>query len=330
MPENTTDLATVAKVFVKVATDLHRSGDNGIDELAMLPLIEAWATTLEWAKTAGLTPEQEEGIVSAAQEAQEAYSTYELVHGKNKADALAAVRGYLDVFSAVFGELRRAGRPGAEFEPYEARISKAADQSAQVVGVVTYVSDRTLQLDQAISETQEAAREAKEALMHAERAATRSATSALERSFETTAKSSEKAAWWFRGLTLGTLVLTASLGLWFMIDHTPPVGGNVDWYGVIYRLAILSALAALSAYLARQATHYRRLATWARGIEIQLKAFLGFVNEIKDEDARQTMYALFGKRVLEAPPEGKSGADDSITNIIQPIIENAAKLRANN
>jgi hypothetical protein len=70
------------------------------------------------------------------------------------------------------------------------------------------------------------------------------------------------------------------------------------------------------------------LATWAQGIEIQLKALLQFVNEIDDPEARQTMYSLFSRRVLEAPPDGKSSSDDSVTNLFQPIIEQASKFRS--
>lgn len=189
---------------------------------------------------------------------------------------------------------------------------------------MTYVTQRTSQLDQAVKEASDAAIAANKSLALAEKAATKTATGALETSFKSTADRSRVTAWWFRAGTILTLGVTVVFGLIYAAGSTTESVDN--WHEVIYRIAILSALAGIAAYLGRQASNYHRIATWAQAIEIQLKAFRGFINEIEDEESRQAMFVLFAKRVLEAPPDGKA-SNDEVTNLIQPIIDQAVKLR---
>jgi len=321
-----TDPQNLAREFFMELNQLHEQGQGPIDEEAVRPLIKQWITMLEWSRFANLPDSDVDAIVQSARDALEAYGNYKRSTGANKGSALTAVGAYLDVFLAILdGSRDYISRK--DIDKHRPDIEAATRQAATLRTVLEYVTERTAGVDRALEEAKQAAEDAQNASAQASKAATEAATNRLERSFQETATSNARAAFWFRLLTIVTLGLIVILGGWFAIAHAPTGQAAVDWYGIVYRLAVLSGLGALAAYFGRQASNYRRVAIWAHGIEIQLKAFLGFVREIEDEDAKQTMYTLFGKRVLEAPPDSKTSSDDSVTNVIQPIIEQASKLR---
>ncbi|WP_341942095.1 hypothetical protein [Microbacterium sp. LWH10-1.2] len=324
-------MADEREVLSEVFTDFSRKRDAlkenpnvGIDEIALLPLVEVWVRLLEWAETAKLPDDAVRHVATAAREAYTQQNVYRQVAGNAKRQALSGVDGNLDVFFPIFNALAAPAHSTPKTDALKGFIKEAREESRRSSSVMAYVTQRTSGLEEAVRDASEAAGRAEAALELAEKAATKSATSTLERSFETTANKNARSAFWFRTGTITTLVGTVALGVYYAVDS--PTHPADDWRGLVYRVAILSALAGVAAYLGRQASHYHRIATWALGIEIQLKAFRGFVNEIDDPEARQTMFTLFGKRVLEAPPDGKSG-NDEVTNVIQPIIEHATRYR---
>ncbi|MCG7417335.1 hypothetical protein MHY30_07455 [Microbacterium sp. ACRRU] len=320
--------------FFRELTNL-RDRDGGIDDIAITPLVDAWYACLEWAGHAGLTKEQARNVAESGQEASEHYGRYTHANGREKRFELLAMRGALDVFLALFTDRESAGFEDTDLDTLRKKIERASVESEHALGVMVYVSDQIAKVEEAAKGAQTALAAAKKAAEGAEtavglakKAATEAATTALEEEFQTTASKNFRAAFWFRSATIFVLGIVIVLAIVFALSHAPVQGQAVDWYGITYRLAVLSGLGALAAYLGRQAGNYARLGTWAHGIQIQLKAFLGFVNEIEDGEARQTMFTLFGKRVLESPPDGKSSGDDVPTNLIQPIFEQAARLRS--
>ncbi|MCE4026962.1 hypothetical protein LXM50_13365 [Microbacterium sp. Au-Mic1] len=128
----------------------------------------------------------------------------------------------------------------------------------------------------------------------------------LSEYFASYAKSERMAAEWFRGATIIGIIATAVAVS--LLPH-PNAG---DWAGIVYRLAILGALGALFAYLAKQAGQHRRVANWAKSIEVQLKSFRAFV-EGAPEDEHGAIYRAFANRVLGNPPEkAKDSSDDTL------------------
>lgn len=303
---------------------LKANPNAGIDDIALLPLVEVWVRLLDWAEKTALPDDAVRHVGAAARDAYTQQNVYRQVAGKAKRQALSGVDANLDVFLPIFNAIAAPGHTTPKTEALKGLIKEARGESRRASSVMAYVTERTAGLEEAVRSASEAAGRAETALALAEQAATKSATSTLERSFETTARKNARSAYWFRTGTIATLVGTVALGVYYAVDS--PTHPEDDWRGLVYRVAILSALAGIAAYLGRQASNYHRLATWAQAIEIQLKAFLGFINEIQDEDARQTMFALFAKRVLEAPPDGKV-SNDEVTNVIQPIIQQAARYR---
>lgn len=324
MEMNQAELESLTRWFLGDLSKLRDVENPGIDDVAIIPLVEVWHNLLDWASHAKLSAKEVGRVVSQAQEAEKQVKTYKASTGDAKALAAAALRDHLDVFPTLFDELIANGSPRADFDRRRAHIRTASDEMERSLSIVTYVTKRTESLDSAVAAAKAAAEAAEDAAKLAEKAATTTATSRLEQSFASTAKTSSVTAWVFRGATVATLVAVVLLGLDYALKSSDDSVDN--WHAVVYRVAILSGLAAIAAYLGRQASNYHRISTWARAIEIQLKAFLGFVNEIKDEEARQTMYALFAKRVLEAPPDGKA-SNDEVTNLIQPLVDQASKFR---
>lgn len=312
--------------FRELSTARKDSGE--VDDIAVTPVLDAWASCLDWAERATLSEEHLAEIAASASAASDQLQTYRQTKGSAQRSALRSFAGGLHTFQRVFDELGTTEAAHPDIPLNRRKIERAADAADLAWSFMAHMGERFEKLDGAVAAAEKAASQAKEAVTLAEKAATESATGALEKNFATTASNNNSVAWAFRIGTLVILGVIVILAGSFAINYTPSADGSVDWHAFAYRVAILSAFGASAAYLGRQAGNYTRLSTWAHGIQIQLKAFPGFVNEIEDEDARQTMFALFGKRVLESPPDGKSSADDAPTNLIQPIFEQAAKLRA--
>jgi hypothetical protein len=128
----------------------------------------------------------------------------------------------------------------------------------------------------------------------------------LSEYFASYARSERIAAEWFRGATIIGIIATAVAV--YLVPH--PDGD--DWAGIVYRLAVLGALGALFAYLAKQAGQHRRVANWAKSIDVQLKSFRAFV-EGAPEDEHGAIYRAFANRVLGNPPEkAKDSSDDTL------------------
>lgn len=301
---------------------------EGFETKAIMPLVDAWTRGLHWAPQSGLAVDNLRGILQSGSEALEALNLFHAATGSLKASAVAALSSHLDIFPALIDDPQSALKITDHALAVRLRehITAAQQQAHERSGVVIYVSERLEGAQQLLKQVENAAEEAQESSRLAKEAATQAATSALSKSFETTAEEEAKSANVWRAWSIATLVVVVMIGAGFIVWHPAPGGSSAtDWSLIVYRVAILSALGALAAYLARQASQHRRIATWARGIQIQLQAFLGFVDSVKDERARQTMYELFGRRVLVPPPDGRTTPDDGVTNIIQPIVEQVAR-----
>lgn len=334
MQNNQTIISELERKFFKELSEARKNTES-LDDIAAVPLLAAWHSCLDWASKARLGEATLAPLTVVATSVFNAYETYRQTEGISKRKALRDISGPLYQFENLFSEVDDGtGSADRDISILRRTIDRATDASDMAWGVMSYVGARFEKLDSAVAVAEAAAETAERAVEKAEaavelakKAATEASTTKLEASFAKTSKENNTTAWRFRWATMGVLIVTIILGAVFALTHASTEGGQVDWYGIVYRIAILSGLGALAAYLGRQAGNYTRLATWAHGIEIQLKAFLGFVNEIEDGEARQTMFTLFGKRVLESPPDGKSSADDAPTNVIQPIFEHAGKLR---
>lgn len=324
MPEEQARLRELARWFTNTAQKLRGRDDMGIDELTVAPLIIVWAAILDWAEKANLPDEEALAVANNAARARQHYEIWANNKGDAQRDAVRMINGTLEVFPTVLNEVAKRNGPDDRLAALRKSIWTAREESNRSLAIMTYVTGRSLKSDETLEGAGSCTRGPR-GRESREEGRDRGATNALERSFQTTAKSSARAAFWFRVGTLATLFAAAVLGVFYAVDA--PNHSHDDWRAVVYRIAILSALGAIAAYLGRQAGNYHRIATWARAIEIQLKAFLGFVNEIEDPEARQTMYALFGKRVLDAPPDGR-GSGDEVTNLIQPVVEQAARIRS--
>ena len=171
----------------------------------------------------------------------------------------------------------------------------------------------------------EAVEQANNARDEAKRAAGEAGVSALEASFKDYAKKELLASFVFRLATLIVLLGVGAFAVVFLI--LPHASGGLT-SEVVYRIAILTAFGALSAYLARQATHHRRNGDWAQAIEVQLKSFRAFVDPIPEGPSKEAMYDIFGRRVLGSPPDTRSASNDDLNLLMAPLMEKMLRRQA--
>lgn len=165
------------------------------------------------------------------------------------------------------------------------------------------------------------AREAVQAATRAETAAGSVGTQELQTAFDKYAKSNARIAGAYRGAVI--LLLMAIVGV-AASTFTHPISADGGVAEIISRVSLVGALAALTAYLGRQAGHHRRRHEWARAINVQLRTFLAFISEMKGE-SRDRVYEAFGKRVLGEPPESRASSDATSVPL-QAVVDMIARM----
>lgn len=199
-------------------------------------------------------------------------------------------------------------------------LERGLEDVQLLVTVQGLISSAATRAEEVSSSAAESARKAEVALESARAAASEAATTALESSFDTVATEEASSARNWRRWTLVVLVLATLGGVGFLAEN---LSREINWQGVVFRVAIVSALGAIAAYTARQSSHHRRIATWARAIQVQLKSFRGFVERIDDQKVQDAMFEMFTRRVLAPPPESSKSGE--ATNLLQPLLEQVIK-----
>ncbi len=180
----------------------------------------------------------------------------------------------------------------------------------------------------------EALRDTISARDEAQKAAGERGVTSLTGAFEEYRKRHLRAAFGFRLATIVVLALALAVAVVFVFGWDTIIiptrfsdtRDPNDWHQVVYRLAIIAALAGLSAYLGRQSGQHRRLGEWARSIETQLQSFLAFVEPVLDPQTKNAIYLTFAARVLGAPPDGVEKAD--LSPSIQPLMDLVLRTRS--
>ncbi|MCK2031261.1 hypothetical protein [Microbacterium galbinum] len=91
-----------------------------------------------------------------------------------------------------------------------------------------------------------------------------------------------------------------------------------EWVALAFKATGAIGIGGISAYLARQSGQHRRMANWARSMEVQLQSFPAFIEPL-GYDQQAEMYGLLARRVLTAPPEKTGSASDDSVGAAQLI-----------
>jgi hypothetical protein len=123
--------------------------------------------------------------------------------------------------------------------------------------------------------------------------------------FEAYANSQRTTADNFRWATLALIVVAGISS--FALPH-PTVA---EWPALVVRLTSLAAIVGLAAYCGRQATSHRRVADWAKALEVQLQSMPAFMDAIQSDTQRDAVYSAFAGRILGSPPDVKASASEA-------------------
>lgn len=169
-----------------------------------------------------------------------------------------------------------------------------------------------------------AAENAHEAVLAATRAETAAGsvgTHELEKAFDEYANDNARYAKWYRAAVIVLLLAIVGVAASALTRPLLEEGSLIE---AASRLPLVAALAALTAYLGRQAGHHRRRHEWARAINVQLRTFLAFISEMRGE-SRDRVYEAFGKRVLGEPPESRASSDATSVPL-QAVVDMIARM----
>lgn len=180
---------------------------------------------------------------------------------------------------------------------------------------------------QSVEVSEAAALRAREAEEAARQIAGDGAASAIGEDFATYASQEARTAHRFRVATLAFLgVIIAVAVVFVIVPIDRSAGTGTDWQAVIYRVAAISGLAALSAYLGRQSGHHRKTAQWAGSIAVQLKSWSAFLQPVRDEKTKAVLYEIFTRRVMGPPPESPVKGGETTNPLVEPLLSLATRL----
>ncbi|PCE15907.1 hypothetical protein AUC47_10300 [Microbacterium sp. SZ1] len=178
----------------------------------------------------------------------------------------------------------------------------------------------------ALADARRSAYEAAEAASALKSAAGDAGAMRLEEAFTKYANGERRSAQIFRSWTIALLGTVAMLGgVLAVLPFILATEANTSWQEVVYRASVLTALAALAAYLGRQSGNHRRAAAWADAIAVQLQAFPAFIQPIQGGKVADEIYEAFGKRVMSSPPEFSGKSDEAVNPTMTALIDALVK-----
>jgi len=224
-------------------------------------------------------------------------------------DGAEAVHGWSrDILERLRGVVQRQIDYGNDFEqvigkPYERRIAGDLQSVA-----TARTADRLEIKSEAILDELETSAEV------ARLSSGSVAGSNLATYFKDYAEEQKKRADYFRVATL--VLISATTLAAFALSAIPSSG----WTAFAARISFVAAVAALAAYCGRQSTLHRRLADWARTLQVQLLSLSAFIEPISGPDARDQVYSAFARRVLGAPPMNMKEDSDGNAQLSMPQV----------
>jgi len=206
---------------------------------------------------------------------------------------VATLNGYLEGDSRTEGEAMSVRNTVTQTEGdiIQYRIREEAERFKDGIETV-------------LESAKESATAAAEAAETAQESAGTAGAASLSEYFEKYATGERVAANGFRIATIATILIAVGLAIWL---PRPPTD---DIPGVLYRLAVVLGVGALSGYFGRQAGQHRRVYNWAKGIQVQLQSFPAFIQPVKSDDVSGQIYAAFAAKVLGSLPERPARGSD--------------------
>lgn len=208
-----------------------------------------------------------------------------------------------------------ASDEGVEFDNMnEYRSWKATARDALVsAGTISQVAVRMVHAESLNAVSEEAARRASESASEAGQAAGLTGDASLASWFDAYGKTEHRASSFFRGLAFFGLAGTAGLAWWFFLESEKQ---SFAVSSIIFRSAILLAVAAFSSYAIRLAGQHRQQGNWGKSIAVQLKSFQAFIRPVADGATKDSIYEHFARRILGDSPSttgDKNEANLSLT-----------------
>ncbi|QXQ11485.1 hypothetical protein [Paeniglutamicibacter sp. Y32M11] len=139
--------------------------------------------------------------------------------------------------------------------------------------------------------------------------------------------------WYLAFLTTAILGMVIAVGFAIKISQRAPKWAAyqpISLPDLAWRLAVVTGLLGIAAYMGRQAVQHRALSTWADSISVQLRTFDSYIGLVGDVGQKDTLRVEFAKRVFgpqpllkgepeqPAPAMDLASAVDLLTRITRP------------
>lgn len=198
----------------------------------------------------------------------------------------------------------------------DAKPAEDWDKEAQSLllsaGSVRQAAARMVHAERLSAVSEKAAKRASASAAEAEQAAGTAGESSLASWFDDYGKREHLASSFFRLLAFVGLASAACLAWWFFLESETQVFSASS---LVFRAAILLAVAAFSTYAIRLASQHRQQGSWAKSIAVQLKSFQAFIRPVADGATKDAIYLQFAKRILGESPLTTGDKHESSLNI---------------
>ncbi|WP_433504876.1 hypothetical protein ACQP04_35915 [Pseudonocardia halophobica] len=213
--------------------------------------------------------------------------------------AIAAIRSATDLLSSALSGMIEIFRSEVLPSLPESRLSEAQ--------IIADIASERLRTRQLVSETEAARDAAVNASTSARKAAGATAAGSLASHFADHATEQKASADRLRiGASALLIVISIFAGV---VVFRAELTNRAD-ITELAKVAITLPLAALAAYLGREASRHRRAADWSRQLEIQLRTLDAFIAPMSDQEQNRQRVEL-GRRVFGASDVKEAEKDNS-------------------
>ncbi|MCS3494103.1 hypothetical protein M2368_003131 [Arthrobacter sp. JUb119] len=110
---------------------------------------------------------------------------------------------------------------------------------------------------------------------------------------------------------IGTVIALAIFAVFYTFEFsTMAFTRGFSWPDLTWKLSVLVGGSSVGTYLLRLASYHRRLSVWSNAVQVQLRTFAPFTEQVAGDASKDQLRLEFARRVFGAEPDGTKEKSD--------------------
>lgn len=141
-------------------------------------------------------------------------------------------------------------------------------------------------------------------------------SSELIKHFETFSTDHDNASKKLFKFGIGTVIALAIFAVFYTFEFsTMTFTRGFSWPDLTWKLSVLVGGSSVGTYLLRLASYHRRLSVWSNAVQVQLRTFAPFTEQVAGDASKDQLRLEFARRVFGAEPDGTKDKPDENSGV---------------